>query len=155
MSEPNPVREHLGRAIHERYCQNQRGIKPPDDPALRPWEELAEDLRESNRQQADDIVRKLGLIGCALRPAAQPAPAPSAFTSEEVELLSAEEHQLWVAERQAAGWTLGSRDVARKTTPYLVPYADLPDDIKEYDRQAVRAIPEVVAQAGMEVVRVR
>ena len=61
---------YSARAIHERYRQNQQGIKPPDDPAMQPWETLAEHLRASNRQQADDIESTLQRIGCGVRPAA-------------------------------------------------------------------------------------
>ena len=43
--------------------------------------------------------------------------------------------------------------MVRKITPYLMPYADLPAAVKEWDRQAVRAIPEVLAAAGLEVYR--
>ena len=63
-------------------------------------------------------------------------------------------HEHWVAERRSAGWVSGpERDVAGKITPYLIPYAELPEDVKEWDRQAVRAIPEVLAAAGLEVYR--
>ena len=154
MTEQTAARQLLARAIHERYRQNQRAIKAPDDPAMRPWEELPESLRESNRQQADDIAAKLRAIGCELRPAAAGAQAAFVITEEELELLAEREHERWVAERRAAGWIAGpARDVERKITPYLVPYAILPEEVKEWDRQAVRAIPEVLAIAGFEVYR--
>ena len=148
-------REAMARAIHERYRQNQQGIKPPDDPAMQPWETLAEPLRESNRQQADDIKATLRSVGCGMRPAVILAPAPFSFTEEEVEIMAAVAHEHWVAERRRAGWVSGpERDVARKVTPYLeISYADLPENVKEWDRQAVRAIPEVLAAAGLEVYR--
>jgi hypothetical protein len=147
-------REILGRAIHERYRHNQQGIKPPDDPAMQPWETLAEHLRESNRQQGDDIEGTLQRIGCGVRPAAGAAPAPLVFTEEEVEIMAGVAHEHWVAERRRAGWISGpERDVERKITPYLIPYAELTEDVKEWDRQAARAIPEVLAAAGLEVCR--
>jgi hypothetical protein len=47
------------------------------------------------------------------------------------------------------------RDNERKTSPYLVPWAELPEDVKEHqNRSAVRAIPELLADAGYEIVRV-
>ncbi len=150
MTEERVARELLARAIHERYRQNQRGNKSPDDSAMRPWEELSEDLRESNRQQADAIGAKLAAIGCELRPAAGREPVAFVFTEAELEKLAEMEHDRWVAERRTAGWVGGSeRDVERKITPYLVPYADLPGDVKEWDRQAVAAIPEILALAGL------
>lgn len=147
--------EVMARAIHERYRKNQQGVKPPDDPAMQPWEMLAEHLRESNRQQARDIESTLQRIGCAVRSAGEQGPAPWAFTEDEVEAMAVVAHDHWVEERRRAGWTPGpQRDVERRVTPYLdVAYADLPEDVKEWDRQAVRAIPEVLAAAGLEVVR--
>jgi hypothetical protein len=148
--------EILARAIHEHYRQNQQGIKAPDDPVMQAWEALAEELRESNRQQADGIEAALRRVGCGLRPAAGRPPAPFVFTDEEVETMAADEHERWAAERRRAGWVPGlERDIARKITPYLdVSYADLPEEVKELDRQAVRAIPEVLQAARLEVHRI-
>ena len=112
MCAPADLRDILARAIHERYRQNQQGIKPPDDPAMQPWETLAEHLRESNRQQADDIEATLQRIGCGVRPAAGPAPAPFIFTDEEVEIMAGVAHEHWVAERAAR--RLGFRPGARR-----------------------------------------
>ena len=52
---------------------------------------------------------------------------------------------------KSSGWTLGSRDVEAKTSPYLVSYDELPDDIKELDRDAVRNIPALASRIGMAV----
>lgn len=44
-------------------------------------------------------------------------------------------HEVWAAGRMADGWTYGEkRDDARKTHPCLVPYEELPESEKEYDR---------------------
>lgn len=147
------VREQLARAIHERYRRNQHGRKPPEDPAMKPWDELSETLKHSNRDQASDISRKLHAIGCMVCPA-RDGDRGFAFTRDELEQLAILEHARWVAERVAAGWTAGpTTDVADKITPYLVSWDDLADEIREYDREAVRAIPEVVRAAGLSVYR--
>jgi hypothetical protein len=79
---------------------------------------------------------------------------PLAFTVDEVEVMSRLEHDRWWRERAREGWTLApEKDVARKRTPYLVPYEDLPEPIKEYDRNAVRAIPELLEGVGFAVAR--
>ena len=151
------AREVLGQVIHARYLVNQQGRKSPDDPSMQPWENLREDLRESNRQQADDITAKLRRIGCAMLPVAGREPMPFNFTKEEVEIMAEVEHARWMRERRLAGWVYGpERDPDHKITPYLVPYAELPrepEDVQEWDREAVRAIPEVLAQAKFEVNR--
>ena len=118
MEPRSDLRDVLARAIHERYRQNQQGIKPPDDPAMQPWETLVEHLRESNRQQADDIEATLQRIDCGVRPAAGPAPAPFIFTDEEVEIMAGVAHEHWMAERRRSGWVYGpERDVMRKDHP--------------------------------------
>jgi len=144
------ARERIARAIHARYLENQRTRKPATDPAMQPWDELAEALKESNRAQAGDIARKLAAIGYRLN--ATGGPPPLALTGEQVERLAVLEHERWVAERQAAGWTLGPvKDVERRVTPYLVDWAELAEEIREYDREAVREIPALLASAGLKV----
>jgi len=147
--------EVMARAIHERYRRNQRENKPPDDPAMQPWEALAEPLRESNREQARSIESTLRRIDCGVQPAGEQGPAPCAFSEEEIETMAAVAHDHWAEERRRGGWSSApQRDVGGKLTPYLdMPYDDLPEHVKEWDRQAVRAIPEVLAAAGLEVVR--
>ncbi len=54
-------------------------------------------------------------------------------------------------ERLASGWTFGPKDVKAKKSPYLVPYAELPETIKDYDRDAIRNIPALAAIIGMAV----
>ena len=149
------LRERIARAIHERYRRNQRSRKPDSDPAMQPWEELTPVLRASNLAQAADIGNKLRVIGCALGPAGPGAPREQ-LSAEQIERLAVLEHARWVAEREAAGWTLGpSKDVERKLTPYLVGWDELAEEIREYDRDAVRAIPDVLAEAGLALRRER
>ncbi|MGE5697709.1 MAG: hypothetical protein ACM4D3_21475 [Candidatus Sericytochromatia bacterium] len=47
----------------------------------------------------------------------------------------------------------GPKDQQRKLTPYLLPFADLPPDIADYDRIFVRNIPAFLAAAGLQVIR--
>lgn len=56
-------------------------------------------------------------------------------------------HEVWSAGRIAEGWTYGEkRDDALKQTPCLIPYADLPESEKEYDRNtAVNTLKLVIA----------
>ena len=64
------------------------------------------------------------------------------------------EHERWNSERFLAGWSFGEfRDDAKLTHPNLVEWNVLPEDIKAYDREAVRAIPAILAKAGFEIYR--
>ncbi len=147
--------EVLARAIHEDYVRRQRegGETPETNPSMVEWERLPDPLRESNRRQAADIGRKLTAVGCDVEPLIDWDAPPLAFAPDEVELLAVMEHDRWWEERAVGGWTLGAKDVERKTSPYLVPYGDLPEEIKDYDRDTVRAMPAFLAAVGFAVVR--
>jgi hypothetical protein len=149
--------DQQAKALHEVYLvEGQRaGRTAAQDPAMRPWAELDAGFKDSNRQEADHIPVKLRAIGCLSLPAKDvPDGATFAFTTAEVEILARMEHARWCAERYLAGWTLGPTDKPRQVTPYLVPYDDLEDKIKEYDRVAVRSIPQILWQhAGLGVKR--
>jgi hypothetical protein len=43
----------------------------------------------------------------------------------------------------------------QKTTPWLVPYAQLSEDMKEFDRDPVRKIPVLLARIDLKVVRMK
>jgi hypothetical protein len=146
----------LAKASHDSYCrQRKRDGVDLSDPALREWRLLAEDLRNSNRQQADHIEVKLRAIGYRRSAAGQSAEAqPSfTFTAPQVEVLARMEHARWCAERFLANWQLGAKaDKPNRMTPWLVAYDALPEEIKEYDRQSVRLIPDLLQLAGETIV---
>ncbi len=56
-------------------------------------------------------------------------------------------HEVWAAQRISQGWTYGKeRDDVKKTTPCLVPYNELSEQEKDYDRNtAIETIKLVVA----------
>ena len=148
------ARELLAQAIHEQYRIEQKDNKPPEDAAMQPWDKLAQVYKESNRQQADQIPEKLRVVQCAYMPLIKTTPQPFSFTIEEVEKLAEMEHDRWIAERRLDGWVLGpERDKEKKISPYLVAWEDLPDSAKEWDRNAVINVPEIMARAGFQIYR--
>lgn len=150
---PEELREELrdlvGRYVHDDYRRSQRSRKAPGDAALAQWEDLPASLRASNLAQADDISNKLSLIGLRLD---RPGEALT-LSDDDVELLAEVEHGRWNVERIAAGWRLGPREIGRSTSPDLVPWDELPESIREYDREAVRNIPAALAAAEWGVAR--
>ena len=61
-------------------------------------------------------------------------------------------HENWSAGRIAEGWTYGaSRDDKTKTTPCLVPYAELPDNEKEYDRNTAMETLKLIVALGYTI----
>lgn len=66
-----------------------------------------------------------------------------------VEKIAENTHDVWAAGRIAEGWTYGkTRDDARKTTPCLVPYSELPESEKEYDRATATSALKLVMKLG-------
>jgi hypothetical protein len=154
--------EVIARAFHDLYVAERGGAWSygPElddalhtDPALAPWEELPESLRQSNRDQAAHIPVKLATIGCELGELTAWHDEPFVFTDREVEVLAELEHERWVADRVRNGWKPGRRDVAQKRTPYLVPWSELSEDVREYDRLFVRNLPRILGKLGYGIVR--
>lgn len=146
--------ERIARAIHEDYVRKQiaEGKTAAENPSMVPWEDLPERLKESNRRQAENIGVKLRRIGCGIEPLSN-SDATFAFTPDEVERLAHDEHERWWRERLADDWTLApEKNVERKQSPYLVEWEQLSEEIREYDRNAVRGIPAFLARAGLRVV---
>jgi hypothetical protein len=56
-------------------------------------------------------------------------------------------HDIWSQKRMAEGWVYGlERNDKLKTHPDLIPYADLSDSEKEYDRaSALESIKAIIA----------
>jgi len=71
-----------------------------------------------------------------------------------VERLAENTHDVWARQRLADGWTWGpQRDDASKQTPCLVPYAQLPEDEKVYDRQTAGEVLKAIIALGYRVQR--
>ena len=147
------------RIIHEDYLRQQKrlGQTPQTNPSMVPWEELPENLKESNRRQADHIGVKLKAVGCGISLLTDWDAKLFESAPEEIEKMAEMEHERWNVERRLEGWTYasGPKDINRKATPYLVPWNELPEDIKEYDRNTVRGLPLFLAQAGFQIYRVK
>lgn len=150
--------ESLARAIHAAYVAERirQGQTPQTNPSLVDFDKLPADLQASNRDNAASIPRKLRRLGYHVRrPTGGQTPQPLVLSDAEFEQLSIQEHTRWNWQRILQGWIYapGPKNNERKTTPYLVPWKDLPEDVKKYDRETVRLIPGLLQQAGYEAVR--
>ena len=149
---PTPVREHIAREIHDIY-RTRLKMTQSEDPSLADWDKLVENLKNSSRAQADHIAQKLSAAGYRVRKA-RGTPVVQQFSPEEVEIMAELEHARWNVERLLDGWKWGPiKDVANKISPYIIPWSGLPEEMKEFDRDAARQIPHLLEQVGMEVVQ--
>ena len=69
-----------------------------------------------------------------------------------IERLAENTHESWSAQRIKDGWTHGlQRDDAGKKHPCLVPYNQLPESEKEYDRHTAVAVIKAVMALGYRI----
>ena len=152
------TKEILAQFIHEEYVKGQ--IEQPassrTSAALCSWDELPEWLKESNRTQADHIGEKLRRIRCDLVLFSDPLSESFQFEEKEIEALARMEHERWMEERTKDGWKYAEveRNVQQKTNPYLVSYEQLPEQIKELNRNTVRELPRFLARCGYQIYRI-
>ncbi|AGB26106.1 RyR domain protein [Mycobacterium sp. JS623] len=132
--------ERAAMLIHERYRRSAGGTSP----ARRPWAELDEFYRGSNRRQVRNALRLVEQIGGhTWNSLDSGAPdAPSAPASEPLEQLAAmgfdraaalamarAEHEDWCRYYRKAGWSWGeARDDERKTHPNLTEWRTIEAD---------------------------
>ena len=61
-------------------------------------------------------------------------------------------HENWAKSRLDQGWVLGpERSDAKKTHPCLIPYEDLPESEKVYDRKTAMETLKAIVAMGYEI----
>jgi hypothetical protein len=167
----DPRRELLAQACHEGYlaavrhqivAAEQSGCVAESRelrsrPANVPWERLSEANRESNRAlvdsyihhlQSTDPTRKPNRYVIVEAPAAHEPHPVFQFSPEEIEFLAEQEHARWMQFRLQSGWTYAPvRNDASKQHNGLVPYSQLDESTREFDRDIFRRLPTVLARA--------
>ncbi len=150
------VVEAVARASHENYVRNEleRGEDPSTNPSLVAWDVLPEPLKESNRRFADDLARKIPRLRGRIAPRdpTLPPPADLELPADVLGELAEQEHKRWVSDLVADGWqpTTGPKDPDHDPPlhPLLVSWDQLPDSVREKDREAIRELPKILAAAG-------
>ena len=70
------------------------------------------------------------------------------------EAIAENAHDVWAAERQTQGWTYGpTRDDAKRQTPCMVPYSQLPDSEKQFDRDMAVGTIKLLKKLGYDIVK--
>jgi hypothetical protein len=77
------------------------------------------------------------------------------LTENEIEQIAQWEHTRWSWEKRFQGWVYeeSERDLEKKTSPYLLPWCQLPDDIKNCDYEPTLLIPQLLHQAGYKAMK--
>lgn len=71
---------------------------------------------------------------------------------ELAELLAENTHDVWAKGRMDEGWTFGPvRNDSLKQHPCLIPYDELPESEKEYDRHTSMETLRLIISKGFEI----
>jgi hypothetical protein len=146
------AQEEMAKTFHANYVAGSSRRLPPN---MRPWDKLEDTFKRANLEQAHYSVEILHAAGFEVRRVDGPPVVFTGFDEEkDVERMAELEHGRWNVERLRDGWRYSkTRDDSAKLHDCLVSWEALSDDIKRYDRDAVRAFPEILAKAGLEVRR--
>ena len=70
------------------------------------------------------------------------------------EKIAANVHDVWAVGRIAEGWTYGEeKNVELKTTPCLVPYDELPESEKDFDRNTAMETLRLIVKMGYKITK--
>ncbi len=74
--------------------------------------------------------------------------------TELQEAIAENAHEIWAQNRTSQGWTYGpERNDPQKQTPDMVPYCNLPESEKFYDREMAMQTLKLVKKLGFEIKR--
>lgn len=69
-----------------------------------------------------------------------------------IEQMAKNVHEVWAESRIKQGWRYGAqRNDELKTHPCLVPYEDLPEEEKEYDRNTAVGTLKLIMKLGYKI----
>lgn len=160
--------EQYAKAAHEMYREQRihdavRFGMPEDEVAriqsedrMADWEHLDELYKENKRSQIRYLGERFDRFntGIGLRPILpDAADTLSELYGPVLEQLSVLEHQRWMLDKQANGWTLGKLDTQLRKHPDMIPYDQLDESVKDYVRVSVRNIPAYLKAIGYELYR--
>lgn len=154
------TRERIARARHEHYVRERvaEGLAEGSAPALVPWDELPDSLKDSNRAFASRVARVLDELDATVVPRTIGPVDDSWLRDDELKWrLAEQEHGEWVREQEARGYEFGPErndGPGALRHPSMVPFEELPESEKQKDFESIEALPSYLAQAGFEVARV-
>lgn len=148
--------DKLAEIIHQKYLEEvkSRNKLDPKRPTHREWKELPSEVKDRNRFQADHIWVKIRSIGCKAIPSENGQTGYDISQDPNFEALSAAEHNRWWAYMNYKGWKRSEqRNDAMKLHTDLVPFEELSEETRQYDRDAVANIPELLKHLGLTLVK--
>lgn len=72
-----------------------------------------------------------------------------------IEEMAKNVHEVWAKNRMKEGWSYGPvRDDINKNHPCLVPYDELPENEKEYDRATSQETLKLILKSGFNISKI-
>ena len=152
----NESLDDIAKTIHNDYIAKLKETNKlqADKETHQGWSLLPDEIKDRNRMQADHIDIKLRSLNCEKVPLSSSKEIYDWKNDPRLEALSEGEHNRWNAYMYYKGWKLGTViDEQKKTHPDLIPYKELEDYIKQYDRNTILHIPELLDLLGYRAVR--
>jgi hypothetical protein len=150
---PRPLLDNLEKmaiAIHELFNKKQMERYPDKQLEHPNFSDLPDSLKYSNLRQAKGIAKKFDLMGWEMRQQESEGERINEISDDIVERLAAKEHEEWMQARLASDWAYGEKkNTIEKISPYLVPYDQLSETVKDQDRDVIRSIPELLDRIRM------
>jgi len=146
--------ERLARAFHTMFVNKKKKESniSHDDPSIAPWDKLNEYYRNNNLLLARNVF--IVLKGAGYKVSIQNDwEANVVFSDGDIVEMASKIHNLWVNECKNMGWKFasGPKNEKLKTNPNLIDFKDLSDKAKEFDLDAIKALPSLLNKIGIQI----
>ena len=148
--------ESIAQALHVMYRKNKQAHYKPGEPPHKndtEWENLPENVRDSNRDQAADLFLKLACCGYSFAKGGTDDTVKTftpftEYTDTELSVLAEMEHRRWLIGKYLDDYAFGYEDNPNRTA-----WAHLKPHIKKLDEDPVEATATLLAKNGYKAWR--
>lgn len=135
--------EELAEQVHRTYLESARalGDATRSEIAHQTWAQVDDFTRTSNRAQVADVAAKLVSVGLTWRRV--PSPTLYPLSDDRIDRLARLEHRRWQQFERRNG---------RADHRLAVPWRALDERTRQYNRNAVLALPAILATVGLEII---
>lgn len=133
--------------MHNFYSSHEKDIQK--------FEDLPDYIKFSNYKQTDFLVKILNEKGFDLVSADEPGKEITRFDDRDLDYFAEREHYGWCRLKIALGWKYGLFDEEGKTSPNLLQWEDLDENIKKSNRKTFEYLPFICKdpKIGLKIVK--